>query len=328
MGSIVVPIPQSLVVKHLITFPSSLASTPHADHYVFDLSRLRWAEPFGMLFCGASLRAFIRDRTASSGGSAAFSANGYGNHPYAAHMGFYQSFGLDYGKTPGEAPGGLHYLPISSIAVSDLRRAARLRPIGEAIAEHADSLAMVLLQGNESAVFPFLSYALLEILRNAVEHSTAPVIWYAAQYYPSLRRVEISILDQGVGIRHTLARNPALRIFSDLHALQLCTQEGVSGVVPSSAEDELHPNEDSWQNAGYGLYVTKELCRRGGSFMICSGNAAYAVWSKGAGYRDTRFTGTALRLVLSIRAGDRLSTALKSIISPAVQGHGRSRSLG
>jgi nitrate/nitrite-specific signal transduction histidine kinase len=53
-------------------------------------------------------------------------------------------------------------------------------------------------------------YSLAEILRNFLEHSQAQELWYAAQYWQSRNWVELATLDEGIGIRRSLARKPPL----------------------------------------------------------------------------------------------------------------------
>ena len=68
-----------------------------------------------------------------------------------------------------------------------MRRTSRRRSAG-LISEDADRLAAVL--SDEEASRTTISYALRELIRNAMEHSDADSVWYAAQSWPKLDEVE------------------------------------------------------------------------------------------------------------------------------------------
>src|SRR5687767_7131494 len=87
---------------------AELCRLPPAQLYIIDFSLLDWIEPFGMLFFARQLRVFADQRK-----PAKCRALNHERHGYAAHMGFFQSFGLNFGNEPGEAAGNAQYLPIT-----------------------------------------------------------------------------------------------------------------------------------------------------------------------------------------------------------------------
>jgi hypothetical protein len=131
-----------------------------------------------------------------------------------------------------------------------------------------------------------------------------------AQYWPEKDWVELAILDEGVGIRSTLARNPHLAIPSDIGALRLALLPGVSGVAFKGGPRQ---RKDAWANSGYGLYMTSQLCARGGSFLICSGSAGLFLERGVETTFETNFAGTALRLCLSTTQLGSLSATLEHL---------------
>lgn len=267
-----------------------LQALPHVQRYIVDFSNLKWVEPFGMLYFARQLRTFADERR-----PARCRAINHEKHGYAAHMGFFQSFGLSFGNSPGAANGSDRYIPMTDLRIRDLHVEAGQGAcdVREVIEMRAAEMAAVLARGEAGRVQATLSYSLREILRNVVEHSNADYIWYAAQYWPGNQLVELSILDQGIGVRRSLSRNPHLRIEDDVTAIRLALLPGISG---AAYEGRKPTRNDEWANSGYGLFMTSQLCARGGSFMICSGDAALLLERDEETVLPARFAGTALRL--------------------------------
>jgi hypothetical protein len=190
MSDVQIQVPGSLTEDAVLRFSRDLQDIVSADRYVVDLSRLGHVEPFGMLMCASILRRFVRTRKQAGG---QFVAVGFAENSYAAHMGLYQAFGLPYGKKPGEASGSSRYIPLTCITVQDLKARAGYGPVGEAIDKEAQRLARVLLQRTDGSRLSHISYALLEMMRNVVEHSYAAEIWCAGQCWPNRNCVEIAI---------------------------------------------------------------------------------------------------------------------------------------
>ncbi len=219
------------------------------------------------------------------------------DNTYAAHMGFFQAFGLDHGNRPGEAPGNANYLPLTQLNVDGIRGQAAdaYEHVGEALDRESGRLARVLTREDEGALVDTLTYSMREILRNVVEHSGSEQLTYCAQYWPTRHRVEISVLDSGMGIRQSLSANPHLTIESDRSAIQLALMPSISGKMFRGVRRR---SNDHWQNSGYGLYMTSRLCRNGGDFFIASGTAGILLeHGRKIDFRCD-LPGTALRLVL------------------------------
>lgn len=69
-----------------------------------------------------------------------------------------------------------------------------------------------------------------ETLANAVEHAHSRFgALVCAQRYET-KRLELSVVDLGIGIRQSLARNPSYRTLDDAAAVRCALQQGVSGV--------------------------------------------------------------------------------------------------
>ena len=312
MLDIQIQVPGSLTDAAVVGFSRELQNLAVAERYVVDLSRVKHVEPFGMLVCASVLRRFIRIRKEAGG---QFTAVGFTENSYAAHMGLYQAFGLPYGNKPGEASGSSRYIPLTCISVKDLKAQAGYSPVGEAVEREAQRLSRVLLQKTDGSRFSHISYALLEMMRNVVEHSFAPEIWCAAQCWPNKNCVEIAILDEGIGVKKSLQRNPANRCSTDQEALELALQAGVSGAPPKSEELQFREAyDDGWQNAGLGLFIVSKLCAEGGSFSIVSGNCSLSLSKSGTGASLADFAGTAVRMKLESVSDRDINTFIDRIL--------------
>jgi hypothetical protein len=112
-------------------------------------------------------------------------------------------------------------------------------------------------------------------------------------------KVEVSIVDRGVGIRRSLAANRNYRYETDKLALEMSLLPSVSG------KTHLPSRSNSWGNSGYGLYMTSHLCRHGGNFVIASGTSAIFLSKARDGLNSLRksnyrtsLTGTAVRMTI------------------------------
>ncbi|MGE7023621.1 ATP-binding protein [Solibacillus cecembensis] len=253
--------------------------------------------PFGMLLVASKLRSI---RQANQ--HAKFYINGIENKSYAAHMGFFKSFNVGFGKSPGEACGNTNYIPITKLNVKELRIESYNSDNGvvqSVIERKSRELAKVLTRGN-LYVEEIVTYSIREIMRNIVEHSTAEEIWFAAQYWSSKDTVEISLLDEGVGIKQAISINPNLVIKKPEDALLLSIEPGISGKAFKYKGRERIQEDSVWRNSGYGLYVTSKLCQLGGDFLICSGEKALHIKGDKHQVVDTNFNGTAIRMRMKV----------------------------
>jgi hypothetical protein len=304
---VVFNMPSRLDLAGSIKLAAQLANLPKASNYRLDFSSLKFVEPFGMLHFSAQLRRFRQSNSDSR-----FKAENYQHLDYAAHMGFFQSFGLNHGKEPGEAFGSQQYAPITRLDLKELTKEAfdQYEDVRETIERISMKLAGVLVRGDTGPLYDTLSYSLREIFRNVHEHSGADSLWYAAQYWPEKGWVELSILDEGVGVIRTLSRNPHLKIDSDYDALQLALLPGVSGLAFKGGQKQ---GKDPWANSGYGLFMTSQLCLRGGAFTIISGSGGMLLQNHEQSKLDCTFKGTAIRLQFHVPEIQELGGALESL---------------
>jgi hypothetical protein len=234
----------------------------------------------------------------------------YENATYAAHMGFFKAAGIDFGNEPGEARGGSNYIPLSVIPVADIEREAAdaYEPVGNIIEKRSSDLAIMLTRMNDGELVDTLTYSLREIMRNVVEHSKSDVLEFCAQYWPTKSKIEIAVMDSGVGVRSSLSNNPHLKINSDRDAVHLALMPAVSGKMFKGVRKRAN---DVWQNSGFGLYMTNRIARNGGSFFLCSGTSGLILSEKGKRDYETNFKGSALRMVIQTEKINDLASSLQ-----------------
>ncbi|MCX7827997.1 MAG: hypothetical protein N2315_02190 [Thermanaerothrix sp.] len=146
-----------------------------------------------------------------------------------------------------------------------------------------------------------------EMIRNIPEHSEAGEVWHCAQYWPSKNKVELSLLDEGIGIYESLSSNSIYSnaISSDKDALELSLRPGVSRKFsPNTGKQNVY--DDFWKNSGYGLYMASQICANlGGSFLIASGSSALRMEGCRGAINikciQTNFSGTAIQMIIDTR---------------------------
>lgn len=171
----IVEIPRDLSPYSLLGFSKTLNDLPIEEIYEFDFGEARWFPPFSMLLLSVLLKQFRDLRP-----NARCRANNYQNHTYAAHFGFFRSFGLQHGNEPGQASGSGSYIPITRLDVTEIRESADAAWVetGEIIEARSRELSGVLTQTDNGPLFDTLSYAIREIIRNTVEHSGADAVFF------------------------------------------------------------------------------------------------------------------------------------------------------
>jgi len=140
--------------------------------------------------------------------------------------------------------------------------------------------AALLGGGPDESAMDALEYGMTELGRNVVQHAASPIGGVAiAQYFPEAHRIQIAICDCGIGVREALLpRYP--EISGNLEALKLALLPHVSGAMP-------HGPYHSSENAGLGLFISKEICWRSqGSFWIVSRDALIGVNHDDASARE------------------------------------------
>ncbi|MBL0352380.1 MAG: sensor histidine kinase [Dechloromonas sp.] len=307
MTQVVIPIPASLDLPSALDFSVFLSKIERADEYVFDFSRTRTVEPFPMLLVSSEIQ-----RLAMRFEGTNTACSNFKHMTYAGHMGFFQAFGLEFGKAPGEANGSKRYIPLKIFHCDDLIKAAAAKGIevGDEVEGESQHMAAMLCGSDSGAVFDTLTYSVRELMRNVVEHSEAKQFGICAQYWPTKGRVEVAILDRGIGLRESLKNNPHLDVTDDKRAINYALMPAVSGKAFKGARQK---QKGPWANSGFGLYMTSRICRNGGTFFVASGDKGMLLTKKTEAkrYFDSAFQGTAIRMVVRTDQLSELRDALE-----------------
>ena len=321
---VIIQIPPRLTPKTLLPFSIELAEHPKDPITILDFRVLAHVEPFGMLFLSALIRQLGRRGKKIFGKDFKLHARNFSSHEYASWMGFFRSFGLAFGTEPGEAPGGRTYVPLTRIVVSKIVTEAKESYVhhGEIIEDVSKKIAGILTRHQKCEIENTLTYSIRELFRNVIEHGNASHIWYAAQYWPTKNKVEVAILDEGVGLLSSLSRNQRLEIDSDQKAVFMALQPGISGVSKERRNSKL---DGAWVNSGYGLFMTSSISKMGGSFHICSGKAAIHLQNQDAFWLPCSYDGVAIRMVLHPSRINSLNCALENL---RIEGQKIARKLG
>lgn len=167
---------------------------------------------------------------------------------YASRMDFYRALNLDLEEGFQRHSARGRFMEITEVDANNLDRV--ITRFAEIIQRNFD-LPRPTLAG--------LHYSLVEILDNVERHSRSPInAWVCAQNY--VDRVELCIIDGGIGVQASLAENPEYAQVTPQEAVQLAIKPGVT----------RDPRKES--GMGMGLHYTSEIMRaNGGRFELVSG---------------------------------------------------------
>lgn len=307
MNEMTIQVPRYLIFERTIEFVSSFKHLSNQNKYVFDFENLKRIDPFSLLYLSSELRTFKLKNSESE-----FLAKNFQHCTYAAHMGFFQSFGLDFGKQPGEANNNNRYIPIRIYDVPQIKESARdlMVHTGEILEGFAKEISEVLTQNYDKDLTEILRYCLREALRNIVEHSHSRRFGFCAQYLPSLNVVSFAVLDRGIGIKESLKDNPKLKLETHLEAIKESLKPGISGKIYPGQKRK--PKGD-WANSGYGLFMTSNICKNGGSFFVASGDKGIYLSSNDEKTLDINIDGTSLNLTINLNQKNNLNDLLQGL---------------
>ncbi len=113
----------------------------------------------------------------------------------------------------------------------------------------------------------YIDYMVGELLDNALKHAQSPIgAVVCAQYFRTQGKLQVAVVDRGVGFFANISRNYAVR--TEAEAIAKALEKGVSSPSGVSYASTLN-------SAGYGLYVLKEILKYTyGSLIILSNDGA------------------------------------------------------
>jgi anti-sigma regulatory factor (Ser/Thr protein kinase) len=277
----------------ILPFSVELENIRDAAELTLDFSKTEFASPVAILTLGCNLKSLIEYRKTSAlvthiqGISEDIPA-----HSYLGHLGFFDFIDVTFGKAIGEATGNDRYIPITKLSYSELmfEVSPPYKLLRHVIMEEAEKLAIVLspIEADEGSTIT-LAYALREIIRNVFEHSKAREAYICGQRW-SGGRVEIAIIDQGIGIFDSL--KSAFGIKKPIDALELAIEPAISRTTGPKGDRNEHGN------SGYGLYVLSRLGLEYGKFLLGSSDGCLRMDKNGTAIDDFAYKGTVVGLRL------------------------------
>ena len=142
----------------------------------------------------------------------------------------------------------------------------------------------------------FYAYLIREVMRNVVEHSDAEE-FILSFYYNELGEFGFYVIDEGIGIKKSLNRNPNYSVTDNKTALAFAIRPGITR---SWKRDPLR--DDVWQNSGFGLYMVSNIVNiMGGRFEISSGNSKIIFRSGLKEYQSIKIKGTAVLVTFNTK---------------------------
>ncbi|MFZ2405776.1 MAG: hypothetical protein WAW41_11605 [Methylobacter sp.] len=289
----------------IFAFCSEVETHAGKDSVLIDFSHMGRIEPFTMVYVAKQIRDFNRSNPETT-----VSCTGHQNKGYAANMAFFRAFGLKHGREPNCKDGNERFVPFTILRIQTIiDETKEWEAEQEVIERRAGHLAKILAQEEKGNLVDALTFSIREIMRNVFEHSNSRSVEYCAQFWPSYDKVEIVIIDNGIGLRKSLKSNPYIQIDSDSDAIQQALMPAISSKnYKGTRIDRNNP----WHNSGFGLYMINRICRLGGSFLICSGDHAIKLNENGKAHIELghEFKGTAVRMVLNTSKLTELSSML------------------
>ena len=278
----------------ILDFSLELEKMRDASELTIDFSATEFASPIAILTIGCNIKSLREYRkslelvTHFQGISEDIPA-----HSYLGHLGFFDFIEVPFGKAVGEAIGNHRYMPITKLSYSDLMLEVSppYKLLRHVIMAEAEKLAIVLspeeTDGNSTVT---IAYALREIIRNVFEHSKAREAYICGQRRSS-GRVEIAIIDRGIGIFNSL--KSAFGINDPVDSLALAIEPAVSWTTGSKGDKNEHGN------SGYGLYVLSRLGLEYGKFLLGSGEGCLRMDKEGTTIDQFSYKGTVVGLRLN-----------------------------
>src|SRR5690348_10319200 len=141
-----VSVPNGGSPSDYLSFGLTLAQLPEAQSYEIDFANVEFVTPGWMIAVGDALRRFRSMRPNSK--RAGVNYKGKQCLQYAAHAGFFKSFGMNYGQGIGAVRSTERFLPVTSAQADEVRSRAYegMQHHGDVVQSDAERLVSVLTQ--------------------------------------------------------------------------------------------------------------------------------------------------------------------------------------
>jgi len=157
-----------------------------------------------------------------------------------------------------------NYIPIEKVRHGSIEK--NVKHITAMIIGHKDF--QNLSNTDRKDLYDYLYYMIGEVLNNALHHSLSPIgAIIAGQYFPNLKKIQICVVDRGVGFLSNLKRK--YNVYSESEAIKKALEKEVS------CPPERPYSSSQVDHAGYGLFVLSEIIKHTqGKLKIISNDGA------------------------------------------------------
>jgi hypothetical protein len=158
--------------------------------------------------------------------------------------------------------------------------------ISDDITHKIISNANNLSSDNKDDLSKYLKYLIREMMSNVVSHANSQIGGFiTAQYYPQKNKVQVIIIDNGIGLQASLSQNYHLNNEED--AIQKAMEKEVTGSNPFASYNNVQ------KHAGLGLFfLSKIIENTQGNLLIVSNNTIYKSPQNSFQELNTNFKGT------------------------------------
>ena len=247
-----------------------LLSNSGYEKITFDLSKLKFVTPSGLCYLIASIQTLTN--IIGKENFEIIMPNNNSTNNYLTRMNFLETLGLKDDNYINKNDCSNRLIELQKISMTDR--------CDWQITENLTNVLESQLPVNNQGILKAVSYAIGEIVDNTLRHSQSPIGGYiCAQTYPNKNKLEICIIDCGIGIVESLKvendvhKEKISKFKSDSEFIQYSIEKGVTSKTQQKFCETGH--------SGEGLFFTSEFIKENnGRMKVISGNGMLLIDSK------------------------------------------------
>lgn len=247
-----------------------LLSNSGYEKITFDLSKLKFVTPSGLCYLIASIQTLTN--IIGKENFEIIMPNNNSTNNYLTRMNFLETLGLNDDNYINKNDCSNRLIELQKISMTDR--------CDWQITENLTNVLESQLPVNNQGILKAVSYAIGEIVDNTLRHSQSPIGGYiCAQTYPNKNKLEICIIDCGIGIVESLKvendvhKEKISKFKSDSEFIQYSIEKGVTSKTQQKFGETGH--------SGEGLFFTSEFIKENnGRMKVISGNGMLLIDSK------------------------------------------------
>ncbi len=247
-----------------------LLSNSGYEKITFDLSKLKFVTPSGLCYLIASIQTLTN--IIGKENFEIIMPNNNSTNNYLTRMNFLETLGLKDDNYINKNDCSNRLIELQKISMTDR--------CDWQITENLTNVLESQLPVNNQGILKAVSYAIGEIVDNTLRHSQSPIGGYiCAQTYPNKNKLEICIIDCGIGIVESLKvendvhKEKISKFKSDSEFIQYSIEKGVTSKTQQKFGETGH--------SGEGLFFTSEFIKENnGRMKVISDNGMLLIDSK------------------------------------------------